>query len=216
MWHYDVIILLVYYITLEFPVRQMLWSSTLHQRYSLTKDADWWHHFDQVIHVYFTDWKSFLLASTKIERLCHHSTYSLVPKRPPHPSPNFGRNFIQHKLSRCILVLYRWKSKNQYLKSPLNIGVFSISLVYSSPLPQCRLWRFFQNHLPTPLRRLFQPLPKKAREDFVKGTCLQKFDIVINPRSSYFCLYSWLSITRILENSNILEGRTNLPVHWIY
>ena len=40
-WHYDVIILLVY-ITLESPVQQMLWSSNLHQRYSLTKDADWW------------------------------------------------------------------------------------------------------------------------------------------------------------------------------
>ena len=66
----DIVIILLVYITMESPVPQMLWSSNLHQRYSLRKNADWWrHHFSRVIHVYFTDRKLFLETWTKTENV---------------------------------------------------------------------------------------------------------------------------------------------------
>ena len=55
--------------SLESWVPHKIWSWNIQQRYSLTKDVDWWHyHFGQLTYVYFTHQKQFLLMSSKIEK----------------------------------------------------------------------------------------------------------------------------------------------------
>ena len=53
---------------LEPLVPQMVWSWNLHQRYSLTKDVDWWrHHFDPMTLAYFTDQKHLCWHQQKLK-----------------------------------------------------------------------------------------------------------------------------------------------------
>ena len=207
-WHYNVIILLVY-ITLESSVPQTIWSSNLHQRHSLTKDPDWWrHHFGHVTHVHFTDWKSFVHISAKVEKWCHQLTYSLVLNRLPPLLNNFSKFFTPgHSYSKpngykfwekfhptqafkihTRFVFTKIKKILKIKKVYQILGDFPTPMFFPTTPSLIRFWEFFYPlAIPTPFL-----LGTKGY--FVKGTFLWKFQVDITPRSQEMPWFLFLSM----------------------
>ena len=104
------------------------WTNAVN--FKLTPGADWWHnHFGFVTQVYFIDQKVIFADINKNWKMMSSNNSLVLNRRLPllikvsqkfpnleiviTTTPlNFGRNSIQHKLSRYILVLYRQNEKS--------------------------------------------------------------------------------------------------------